>query len=167
MASEQTLVFSRDEYDRRLSAGRAKSRERGADLVLVGGAVHLCYLTGFDRSATRYQVCALPLEGDPVMFLRSLDEPSFLERSWLRDHVTVADWEDPVEVLARTLIRRGWATRRIGLELDSNYLTVRRWQAITSALPDATFVDFGEVLRELRLRKSPEEIAYIRQAARI
>jgi Xaa-Pro dipeptidase len=142
-------------------------RERGADLVLVDEAEHLCYLTGFDRSATRYQACALPLEDDPVMFLRSLDEPSFLERSWLRDHVTFADWEDPVEVLARTLIRRGWAARRIGLELDSNYLTVRRWRAITSALPDATFVDFGDVLRELRLRKSPEEIAYIRQAARI
>jgi Xaa-Pro aminopeptidase len=167
MASEHPFVFSRDEYARRLAAVRAKMREHGADLLLVDEAEHLCYLTGFDRSATRYQVCALPLDGDPVMFLRSLDEPSFLERSWLRDHVTVADWEDPVEVMARTLIRRGWAGRRIGLELDSNYLTVRRWRAITSALPDATFVDFGDVLRELRLRKSPEEIAYIRQAARI
>ena len=162
-----SLVFSRDEYARRLSTVRAKMRERGAELLLVDEAEHLCYLTGFDRSATRYQVCAIPLEGEPVMFLRALDEASFLERSWLTDHVTVADWEDPVEVMASALARRGWATRRIGLELDSNYLTVRRWQAITAALPGATFVDFGEVLRELRLRKSPEEIAYIRQAARI
>ena len=84
-----------------------------------------------------------------------------------RDHVTMADWEDPVEVIARELGRRGWGTRRLALELDSNYLTVRRWQAITSALPAAAFIDFGEVLRELRLRKSAEEIVYLRQAATI
>jgi len=41
--------------------------------VVVDEAEHLCYLTGFDRSATRYQACAVPLEGDPVMCLRSLD----------------------------------------------------------------------------------------------
>jgi Xaa-Pro dipeptidase len=163
----EALVFSREEYGRRLSAVRAAMRARGADVVLVDEAEHLCYLTGFDRSATRYQVCAVPLDGEPVMILRALDEPSFLERSWLAERVTVADWEDPVEVLARVLARRGWAERRIGLELDSNYLTVRRWQAITSALGKATFVDFGEVLRELRLRKSPEEIAYLRRAASI
>ena len=162
-----TLVFSRDEYARRLAAMRAQMRERNAGVVLVDEAEHLAYLTGFDRSATRYQACAIPLDGEPVMFLRALDEPSFLERSWLRDRVTIADWEDPVAVIARELDRRGWADRRIGLELDSNYLTVRRWQSLTAEFPAASFVDFGEVLRELRLRKSPEEIALLRRAAGI
>ena len=162
-----SVVFSHEEYARRLAAMRAKMRERAAELVLVDEAEHLAYLTGFDRSATRYQACAIPLEGDPVTFLRALDEPSFLERSWLTDHVTVADWEDPVVVIARELARRGWANRRIGLELDSNYLTVRRWQTLTAALPAASFVDFGEVLRELRLHKSSEEIALLRRAASI
>lgn len=162
-----SLAFSHEEYRRRLAAVRAVMRQRQADVVLIDEAEHLCYVTGFDRSATRYQVCAVPLDGDPVIVLRSLDEPSFRERSWLEDAVVVADWEDPVEVMAATLARRGWADRRIGLELDSNYLTVRRWQQLTAALPRATFVDFGEVLRTLRLRKSPEEIAYLRQAADI
>jgi Xaa-Pro aminopeptidase len=165
MTTAPALVFSPAEYARRLAALREAMRAREADLVLVDEAEHLCYLTGFDRSATRYQVCAVPLAGDPVMVLRSLDEPSFRERSWLTECVTVADWEDPVAVLAGTLAGRGWASGRIGLELDSNYLTPRRWQAITAALPEARFVDFGEVLRELRLRKSPEEIAYLRKAA--
>jgi len=160
-------VFSQAEYARRLAAVRATMRERGADIVLIDEAEHLAYLTGFDRSATRYQACVIPLDGDPVMFLRALDEPSFLERSWLTEHVTIADWEDPVDVITADLSRRGWATRRIGLELDSNYLTVRRWQTLTTALPAASFVDFGEVLRELRLRKSPEEIALLRRAAGI
>jgi len=162
-----SVVFSREEYARRLAAMRAKMRERGADVVLVDEAEHLAYLTGFDRSATRYQACAVPLEGDPVTFLRALDEPSFLERSWLTDRITIADWDDPVAVIVRELDRRGWTDRRIGVELDSNYLTVRRWQSLTAALPAASFVDFGEVLRELRLRKSPEEIELVRRAASI
>jgi len=62
----------------------------------------ICYLL-----TRAYQACAVPLEGDPVMCLRHLDEPSFLERSWLCDYVTFADWEDPVQVLARTLAGRG------------------------------------------------------------
>jgi Xaa-Pro dipeptidase len=41
------------------------------------------------------------------------------------------------------------------------------WGEITRALPSATFVDFGGVLRRLRLKKSPAEIALLRQAARI
>src|SRR5215470_3442072 len=99
--TEPNLLFRREEFSRRLDAVREEMRRAGADLVLVDEAEHLCYLTGFDRSATRYQVCAVPLEGEPVMFLRSLDEPNFLERSWLSDYVTIADWEDTVEVLAR------------------------------------------------------------------
>ena len=162
-----SVVFSREEYARRLAAMRAKMRERDAEIVLVDEAEHLAYLTGFDRSATRYQACAIPLEGEPVMFLRALDEPTFVERSWLTDRITIADWEDSVAVIARELGRRGWAGRRIGLELDSNYLTVRRWQSLTAALPGASFVDFGEVLRDLRLRKSSEEIALLRRAASI
>ncbi len=74
MTTDPMLVFSREEYARRLEAVRGEMRERGADVVVVDEAEHLCYLTGFDRSATRYQACAVPLEGDPVMCLRSLDE---------------------------------------------------------------------------------------------
>src|SRR5262249_31884443 len=162
-----SVVFSPEEYARRLAAMRAKMRERDAEIVLVDEAEHLAYLTGFDRFATRYQACAIPLGGEPVMFLRALDEPTFVERSWLTDRVTIADWEDSVAVIARELGRRGWAGRRIGLELDSNYLTVRRWQSLTAALPGASFVDVGEVLRDLRLRKSSEEIALLRRAASI
>jgi hypothetical protein len=35
------LVFSREEYARRLAAVRAKMRERGAEVVLVDEAEHL------------------------------------------------------------------------------------------------------------------------------
>src|SRR5437773_5271801 len=68
----RSIVFSREEYARRLAATRAKVRERHAVFVLVDEAEHLAHLTGFDRSATRCQARAIPLEREPVMFLRAL-----------------------------------------------------------------------------------------------
>lgn len=162
-----TLAFSREEYGRRLEAVRRALREREADLLLVDAKEHLGYLTGFAPSGSMYQVCVVPLEADPVMVFRLLDEPTFRERTWLTDYVCFGDAADPVATLADTLHARGWANRRIAVELDSNYLPVSRYEAIRAALPGATFVDFSLVLRELRLRKSPEEIACLRRAAAI
>jgi Xaa-Pro dipeptidase len=102
-----------------------------------------------------------------MMLLRRLDEPPFRERTWLTSHVAFADWDDPVAVLVGVLREHGWADGRIGLELDSHYLTVERYEAIRAALPRATLVNVAPALRELRLRKSPEELAYLRRAAQI
>lgn len=167
MVTEGQLLFSREEYAQRLNAVRKKMRERGVDVLLVDEMEHVFYLAGFQNPGSMYRVCIVPLDHDPIMVLRRLDEPAFLERTWLRNHVPFADWEDPVSVLARILAQRGWAGKRIGLEMDSHYLSVHRYEAIKAALPEAMWVDFSGVLWEVRLRKSPQEIAYLRQAARI
>jgi Xaa-Pro dipeptidase len=164
---ERSPAFPPEEYADRLAAVRAVMLRRDVDVLLVDQAEHLAYLTGFDRSATLYQACVVPREGEPVMVLRRLDEPAFRERTWLSGCVTFADTEDPMGVVARVLRDREWADRRIGLELDSHYLTVARCRRLAAALPDATPVDFSGVLWELRLRKSAREIEYLRAAARI
>lgn len=167
MAEDAGLLFSREEYGQRVETVRRHMRDRGIDVLLVDEAESLFYLVGFGPSAAMYQVCLVPIDRDPIMLLRRLDEPAFLERTWLREHVAFADWEDPIRVLAATLSKREWAEARIGVDLDSHYLPVRRYEAIRAALPKATFVDFSRVFWELRLRKSPQEIAYLRRASRI
>jgi Xaa-Pro aminopeptidase len=161
------LVFGRDEYRQRMDVVRKNMRDRGVDVLLVDEAESLMYLTGWGTSASMYQVCVVPLDHEPIMLLRRLDEPAFLEGTWLSDHVAFADWEDPIAVLARTLDDRGWSSKRLGVDLASHYLPVRRFEAIKAALPAARCVDFSGVLWEARLRKSPHEIAYLRQAAKI
>jgi Xaa-Pro dipeptidase len=165
--TQARLPFSRDEYAERLGAVRARMRERGIDVLVVDESEHLAYLAGWHASGTRYHACLVPLAGEPVMALRQLDEGPFRERSWLRDAVLFADTADPVRVVAETLEARGFGRGRIGVELDSHYLTVERYEALRTALSGATFVGFARVLRELRLRKSPQEVAYLTDAARI
>jgi Xaa-Pro dipeptidase len=140
---------------------------RQLGLLIVDATEHLAYLAGWHASGSRYHGCLVPAEGEPVMVFRRLDESAFRERSWLSEYVCFSDIEDPVEAMARAIAERGWQTARIGVETDSHYLTVQTYEALRRALPRATFVDFATVLRELRLRKSPQEIEYLRQAAAI
>ena len=167
MNDDTRLVFSRAEYEGRLRAVRHEMAARRIDVLLVDETEHLAYLAGWHASGSRYHGCLVPSDGDPVMVFRQLDEPAFLERSWLRDYVCFPDTEDPVEAVVRTIIARGWGAARLGVETDSHYLTVQIYEALRRALPRATLADFATVLRELRLRKSPREIEYLQQASRI
>jgi len=161
------LLFSRTEYQDRLRGVRREMAARGVDVLLVDETEHLAYLAGWHASGSRYHCCLVPSDADPVMVFRRLDESAFLERSWLSEHVCFTDSEDPVEAVVRTIAERGWAAARLGVETDSHYLTVQTYEVLRRALPRATFVDFAAVLRELRLRKSPREIEYLRRAAGI
>jgi Xaa-Pro dipeptidase len=167
VSDDARLVFSRAEHEDRLRAVRREMTARGIDVLLLDETEHLAYLAGWHASGSRYHGCLVPSDGDPVMVFRCLDEPAFLERSWLRDRVCFPDTEDPVDAVVRTITARGWAAARLGVETDSHYLTVQIYEALRRALPRATLVDFATVLRELRLRKSPREIEYLRQAAAI
>ena len=167
MSGDARLVFSREEYEARVQAVRREMAARRVDVLLVDETEHLAYLAGWHASGSRYHGCLVPADGDPVMVFRQLDEPAFLERSWLREHVCFPDTENPIDAMVRAITARGWAAARIGVETDSHYLTVQSYEALRRALPRATLVDFATVLRELRLRKSPREIEYLRRAAGI
>jgi Xaa-Pro aminopeptidase len=165
--TEHRLLFSEAEYRARLSAVQAKMRERSIDVLIVDESEHVFHLTGFGTHATLYEPCLVPVEGDPIMVLRNLDVGSFLETTWVTEYVAYRDTDDSATVVAKSLADRGWGKRRIGVELDSHYLTVKQYEAMKQRLAEASFVDFSGVLWELRLRKSPHEIEYLRASARI
>jgi Xaa-Pro aminopeptidase len=161
------MLFSQAEYAERLSAVRARMATRGVDVLIVDAVEHLGYLAGWHASGSLYHCCLVPAESEPVVVCRRLDEPALRERSWIADAVFFADVEEPVAVVADTVARRGWGSARLGVELDSHYLPVQRYEALRAALPAATFVDCSGILREIRLRKSPREIEYLTRAATI
>lgn len=167
MSQTKQLLFTQDEYDARMAAVRKHMRARGVDVLLVDQTEFLAYLTGFNISENMYRACLLPLDGAPVMVLREVDLGPFLESSWVEDAVAFADWEDPVEMVAGALAARGWDTLRLGIDEDSYCMPLRRYRQLTALLPRAQFVDFGGVLEQLRMRKSAQEIAYLRESSRI
>ncbi|SDV46734.1 M24 family metallopeptidase [Chitinasiproducens palmae] len=167
MTAHKTLPFTIEEYRARLEQVRSAMRERGLDLALIDQTDFLFHLTGFGISENMYRACVVPLEGEPVFMLRAMDQLPFQESTWLTEYVDFSDWEDPIEVLARLLARKGWHDKRIGIDGDSYCMTLNRYRRLQAALPAVDFADFSGVLEVIRAIKSPQEIAYLRRAAAI
>lgn len=160
-------MFPLAEYVSRIEKTRSKMAEMKADVLLIDCVEHMVYLFGYAPPAAIYQAVLLPLDGAPVGVVRGLDASMFGEQSWVRDVVHFADHEDPIAVLSAEAKRRGWAGARIAIELDSHFLPAKRFMRLQAALPDVRFVDFSQVLWELRLIKSDREIAMMREVSRI
>ena len=163
-------IFSPQEYQRRLKATQAAIEERGADLAFIHEPEHIYYLTGFPGPGAGFginQVCIVPVQGDPIVVLRRMEEQSFLATSWVKEYATWADTQTTTSVIKDVTEKRGLADKKIAVEYDSWALTHARLNKIKEALPHAQFMDFSRVLWYLRQRKSSEEIDYLQRAADI
>jgi len=160
-------LFPVEEYSERVARLRAEMRAREVAVVIVDESEMLHYFTGYAVSLNLYRAALIPLEKEPVMLVRRLDEAPFLAASWLTRYRAFLDTEDPMEVLGELIVEGGWARARIGLDMNSYCMPVKRFDQLRALLPAAAFVDFSDELRPLRLRKSPLEIALLRRAAAI
>jgi len=73
----------------------------------------------------------------------------------------------PMDFVADWLKSHGWDKQRIGVEMDSYYFTAAAMAALERGLPDATFVDTTGLVNWVRVVKSPAELQYMEEAARI
>jgi Xaa-Pro dipeptidase len=159
--------FPVDEFRSRLAALRAIMAERRVDLLVVDQFEHMVYFGGHLPTAAMYQALLVPLAGEAVAVIRALDAPVFSETSWLSDCVAIGDSDNPVAVVAQTIIAKGHGVGTVGIERDSHFLTVNRALELESRLPDARIVDFSGVMWEMRQVKSPLELACLEVAAEI
>jgi Xaa-Pro aminopeptidase len=159
--------FDAAEFAARIARLRSAMRAAGADVALFDEIEAMTWLSGYGNSANRWRCVGVPVDGDPFFLIRALDATPCRQRSWIEHVPTFRDWEDPMPVLARELAARRLATGRIGLDFESYGMSIARFARLRAALPDARFVDLGPLVWELRLIKSPAEIALLRRAAEI
>jgi Xaa-Pro aminopeptidase len=163
----ESAVFPPEEYAGRLARVRNEMRALDTVALIVDECEMLHYFTGFAVSQNLYRAAVIPLASEPVMVVRRLDEAPFLAASWLTRRRAFPDTEDPVAVVAEVLAQAGWSNARLGLDMNSYCMPVKRFEQLRALLPEAAFVDFSDVLRPLRLRKSAREIQVLRRAAAI
>ncbi len=161
------MLFPQDEYEGRLARLRTYMAERDVAAVIADEAEMLHYFTGYAVSENLYRSAVIGRDGPPTMIVRKLDEQPFLNAAWFDDRRPFDDLEDPVEVTCDVLRELGGAEGRIGLDMNSYCLPAKRFDQLNALLPSATFVDFSDVFRPLRLTKSPREIDVMRKAAAI
>jgi Xaa-Pro dipeptidase len=166
VVDKKDLHFSLEEYHDRLSKLRAAMESRGVEVLLSYTPENIYYLSGYETPGYyTYQCAIIPLVAEPIMFTRYLEETNVRGLSWIDTRAYYNDNQDPVAETIRTLQDHGLADKTIGVEEHSWFLTVADYRRLQEGLPDATFIDASNTVEQLRLIKSDQEIAYIRQAS--
>lgn len=168
LAITKELIFSLEEYQERVAKVRREMSAQGIDTLLVHTFQNIFYLTGHQTfGLTNYHCLVVPLQGELFLVVRKLESDLARKSSWLEQFVTWGDLDDPVALTVTTLQQRGLGKGRIGMEEDSSYLTPRAAARIRAGIPDAHFLDAGGTVEKVRRIKSPREIEYIRETARM
>ena len=159
--------FSLEEYQQLLDGLRRRMEQRGADAMLVTTPENLYYLTGYQTPGYYwYQTLIVPMDREPVFITRVNESSNIGPLTWVEDSLPYEDYEDWIAHTRDVLVDLCLGDKRIGLRYDSFFMTVRDEKGLTAMLPSATFMDCSGLVVEGRVLKSPQEIDYIRQAAK-
>ncbi|CAN5712546.1 Xaa-Pro peptidase family protein [soil metagenome] len=146
----------------RLADAAAAAAAADIDALLVSPGADLRYLTGYAAVALERLTCLLlPATGDALLVVPKLEEPAAQASPAGTLDLEIVTWEetdDPYAVLAKRLPS---SARRVGVD---NHMWAEKVMAFRRVLPDAEQVLAGPVLAELRIRKSPAEVAALRRA---
>ena len=172
-----TKPFPKSEYDRRIAQTKQSMAEQGFDLIICQDPANMNWLTGFDGwSFYTPQAVLLQLEEEaPIWFGRPQDaKAAHITTDMPPENITTFSetlihhpTEHPYDDLAALITERGWASDRIGVELDAHYYTARAHAHLSNGLPHARINDTEQLVNWERLVKSDAELAYMREAGQI
>ncbi len=113
----------------------------------------------------RLAMAVLPLEQEPYMIGCSIEQPTILAETWIKDCYFYTEFlENPIEILARVLKEKGFDHGKVGIELD--YLMAHYYRDLVRCLPDVEFVPCANLFGKVRMIKEPEEIELMSFAAK-
>ena len=168
--------FSRAEYDRRIAKTRAAMHQAGIELLFVTDPSNQAWPTGYDGWAFYvHQGVLLGLEGEPVWWGRHMDSIGAGRTCWMSaehihgyaDHYVQSTERHPMQDLADRIRALGFEGARIGVEMENYYYSAKAHAVLVAELPQAQMLDATALVNWQRLVKSEDEIAFVRNAARI
>ncbi|ELY98744.1 M24 family metallopeptidase [Natrialba aegyptia] len=171
-------IFDTAEYDRRLDRTKARLHEEDLDAIVVADPANMNYLTGYDGwSFYVHQAVIVTADRDePVWVGREMDADGARAttilsadsiRSYSDDHVHSPYDLHPMDYVAGVLEELDVDDGHIGLEMDASYFTAKSYTRLQENLPEAEFSDATLLVNWVRVKKSEQELAYMREAARI
>jgi Xaa-Pro dipeptidase len=166
------LHFDRAEFGARVAAARAALARADLAAVLLFAQESHFYLTGFDTSGFVFFQCAvLTADDGPITLLTRRPDLEQAKRTSTITDIRLwydAEGADPSRELQAILEEKGLKGARIGIELRSFGLTADKYELVRRRLAGwCELVDASAIVRELRLVKSPAELAYVRRAAEL
>ena len=163
--------FSKNEFRERQARIRRELAARGLDGLLVSRIEDQYWLCGLDTDGfVIFHMMFIGAGGQLTHISRTADIAS-IDYSSLCEDVRV--WEDAEGNSKSTVIKEmleshGMAGKRVGIQLDSFGLLPQLHLELRETLDGwCELVDASDLIRLMRLVKSPQELDYHRQAGRI
>ncbi|MGE5202507.1 MAG: ectoine hydrolase DoeA [Acidobacteriota bacterium] len=173
---DPVLNFSRAEYAARLAKTTTAMEKAGLDLLIVSDPSNMAWLTGYDGWSFYVHQCVLvPLGGEPLWYGRGQDANGAKLTAYVGhdrilsypDHYVQSRERHPMDLLSQIIGDRGWGRGRIGVEMDNYWFSAAAFASLQKHLPNARFIDATGLVNWQRAVKSPQELDYMRRAARI
>lgn len=167
MRDHTGLSFPIGEYRQRLSDLRKRMVARNIEITVVTDPENLYYLTGYQTTGYSYfQALVIPLEDEPLLICRLLEETNVKPRTWVEITRPYTDTADAIATLWYALREFGYEDKVIGYERNSYYFPAYQQERLVSAFPQGEFVDCYGIVEEGRIIKSELELDFMRRAAR-
>lgn len=158
--------FSPEEYAARVAAVRVVMAERDLDALLLVSPENIYYLVGLSHQGYfAFTLLILYRDGPPVLVTRSMEQVTVAAQAPDCEHVGFHDDDLPSDTVVRALRSAGVDRGRIAMERDTMFFPPSAWEGIRDGLGAADLQDGSAVVDDIRLVKSPQELACIRQAA--
>ncbi|MBB3997922.1 M24 family metallopeptidase [Aureimonas pseudogalii] len=165
------LHFSADEFAQRRERLTTAMTERKLDAMLLFAQDSTYWLTGYDTFGFCFFQClVVKADGEMRLLTRSADLRQAQHTSTIE---RIEIWRDrgganPAIELRDILDDMGLLGARIGVEWATHGLTAANGRLVEEKLGSfASLQDASDLMPALRLVKSPAEIAYVREAARL
>ncbi|HAO24411.1 MAG TPA: peptidase M24, partial [Methylophaga sp.] len=127
----------------------------------------IMYLTDYQTTGySFFQALVVPLEDEPFMITRKLEESNVIHRTWVEITRPYPDTGDAIQMLVDALREFGLDKKRIGYERNSYFFPAYHQDCIHTTLTDGKLLDCFGIVEEGRVCKSPMEIALMQNAAR-
>jgi len=166
MRRRDDMTFSFGEHERRLTELRTRMRRRLLDAVVITDPENLAYLTEYQTTGySFFQALVVPLEDEPFMITRALEESNVHARTWVELTRPYPDTGDAIQMLVTSLYEFGLSGRSVGYERNSYFFPAYQQDRVHTSFTNGNLLDCFGIVEQGRVRKSKEELAVMRRAA--
>lgn len=163
--------FTAEEFLRRRFAVQESIRENGLDWMVLFHPVSIHWLTGWEgKSYQAFQCLLVPKDGQPMVLILRQSEEAEARAEALFDELEPwggCEPQDPTEVFSQAVKHFGLTSSKVGIEVPAYYLHPHHYIRLKEILGPALMGEFTNLVHDLKLVKSEQEIVYIRRAAAI
>ena len=142
MNKREDMTFAFEEYERRIAELRERIQQRCLDAVVITDPENIMYLTDYQTTGySFFQALVVPLEREPFMITRAMEESNIFARSWVELTRPYPDTGDAVQMLVDSLREFDLAKKRIGYERNSYFFPAYQQDVIHTTLTEAKLMD--------------------------